>query len=313
MPGDGLLLPDRHENSRLPACAGLSMGACMAPPISTNSLAQALSKGAPPAGRNGELGHGDDPLIHRLATALAVLPPHALPEHPDEDDDVDEDLDLPMLVQGSRVPVIVPLPPIQQRAREGRAALVGFGLGLILLVPIGVVMSNRLPEPAVGQADLTTLPTTLMPGTVMTLDAGLRSIDRSTAAAPPIEVTPVSPTVATDVAQASAVTIAAIPAHETTTPKSVLLSTQARTDLLADAADLIVKGDIVAARLKIQAANPESNPQAALAMAETFDPNMLAAWGIRGADADVERARGLYGRALGSGILKARNRLEALD
>ena len=54
-------------------------------------------------------------------------------------------------------------------------------------------------------------------------------------------------------------------------------------------------------------------PEAIMALAETYDPNMLAAWGIRDVEADVERARQLYERALRAGVTTARSRLEGLN
>ena len=49
------------------------------------------------------------------------------------------------------------------------------------------------------------------------------------------------------------------------------------------------------------------------ALAETYDPNMLAAWGTRGAIADVARAKALYHKSLGLGMARAQVRLEALQ
>ena len=51
---------------------------------------------------------------------------------------------------------------------------------------------------------------------------------------------------------------------------------------------------------------------AAFALAETYDPNMLAAWGARGWAADVGQARALYRKALAGGISRAQSRLDAL-
>ncbi len=285
----------------------------MVPTISTNSLAEALSKG-----NRQDAARGGDPLIDRLATALAVLPPTTLPEQADDDDDVDEDLDLPMLVQGSRVPAVVPVPVVRQRAREGRAALVGFALGLVLLVPIGVVMSNRMPNSGTTRADLSGLPANFMPETVATTDSGIRTTRRPTQIVPAFE-TMDEPAVAqsapAEPIPTVPVTVAALPAPPPVilTPPPPAAPAPPPPDHLADAATLIGKGDITSARLKIQAADPATNPLAAMALAETFDPNMLAAWGIRGGHADVDRARSLYDRALGEGVVKARQRLEALD
>lgn len=279
---------------------------------SSNSLAEALNKAKR---ADGGPGSDRDPLIDRLATALAILPPPSL-QDPADDDDLDEDLDLPMLVQGSRVPAVVPVPPVKQHAREGRAALIGFGLGLILLVPIGVVMSNRLPDPGVAKADLTGLPATLLPTTAVAVDTGIRTTVRPTQAITAFE--PVAPAARVQPSTTLPIAVAALPPSPVVpiAPPPIPASAPPAPpppDHLAIAAALIAKGEIAAARLKIAAADPEANPQAAMALAETFDPNMLAAWGARGVDADVRRARALYGRALGEGILKAKQRLDALD
>jgi formylglycine-generating enzyme required for sulfatase activity len=49
------------------------------------------------------------------------------------------------------------------------------------------------------------------------------------------------------------------------------------------------------------------------ALAETYDPNMLAAWGIRDFVSDVMRAKELYRKTLGLGITRAHMRLEQLE
>jgi len=48
-------------------------------------------------------------------------------------------------------------------------------------------------------------------------------------------------------------------------------------------------------------------------MAETYDPNMLAAWGARDVAADVPRARVLYRSAFSLGVAAAEGRLQALQ
>ena len=83
----------------------------MTPTNGSRTLADALNAGQSQPARD-----GGNPLIDRLATALAV-------KHAEDDfDDADEDLDLPMLVQGERYGAIVTTAPVQ-RMREGRAAL----------------------------------------------------------------------------------------------------------------------------------------------------------------------------------------------
>lgn len=82
--------------------------------------------------------------------------------------------------------------------------------------------------------------------------------------------------------------------------------------VLVQARQRIDSGDVKAARDLLSA---ESDPAPALvfALAETYDPNMLAAWGSRGVNADVQRAKSLYARALDRGYGRAMARLDALQ
>jgi hypothetical protein len=76
---------------------------------------------------------------------------------------------------------------------------------------------------------------------------------------------------------------------------------------------LIAQGDIAGAREILARVAADGMPHALLALAETYDPNVLAAWGVRSAEADTERARHLYTSALVAGVEQARRRLETLD
>lgn len=76
---------------------------------------------------------------------------------------------------------------------------------------------------------------------------------------------------------------------------------------------LIAQGDIAGAREILARVAAEGTPLALLSLAETYDPNVLAAWGVRSAEADTERARHLYTSALVAGVEQARRRLETLD
>ncbi len=81
---------------------------------------------------------------------------------------------------------------------------------------------------------------------------------------------------------------------------------------IEDARRLIAAGNVVAARDTLATAAAAKSPRALFAMAETFDPNLLAAWGTRGIVADPARARALYEAAAGLGLEEARARLAAL-
>ena len=239
--------------------------------------------------------------VDRLATALAV-PTH---ESSYFDDSGDEDLDLPMLVQGNRPGALVPAttgPAL--RGREGRAALIGFGLGLALLVPIGLVMNNRLSDQNNGATDAVAALTgqSFLPvaSTPPTEETGIRTTRRPTKVESGIQLSPVT--------SASAALNTTDPE-----PKATEIVAAAVPAGIEEAKAMIANGDIAAARRILQPGAVDGHSPHLLALAETFDPNMLAAWSARGATPDVERARALYQSALAKGESKARQRLEALD
>jgi hypothetical protein len=82
--------------------------------------------------------------------------------------------------------------------------------------------------------------------------------------------------------------------------------------LLNDARRLIGEGDLPAARQKLEDQALTTNAAARFLLAETFDPNFLAARGIRSVRAEVPRAIELYREALDGGMDAARQRLSAL-
>ena len=88
---------------------------------------------------------------------------------------------------------------------------------------------------------------------------------------------------------------------------------QARIDgLLAQVAQHIESGDVAGAREMLADADDAGQGTVFFALAETYDPNMLAAWGTRGVASDAAKARALYQKAFGRGVARAQNRLDAL-
>jgi hypothetical protein len=83
-------------------------------------------------------------------------------------------------------------------------------------------------------------------------------------------------------------------------------------EILAQAVRRVSSGDVLGARDMLAAAEDGAQGPVTFALAETYDPNMLAAWGSRGVTSDVVRARALYRKALELGVSKANMRLEAL-
>lgn len=82
--------------------------------------------------------------------------------------------------------------------------------------------------------------------------------------------------------------------------------------LLERCESLIATGDMHSARDVLAQAASAGSVNARFALAETFDPNVLAAWGMRERVADVGTARALYEQALAAGDQRAAARIAAL-
>ncbi|WP_053078444.1 hypothetical protein [Methylobacterium tarhaniae] len=67
--------------------------------------------------------------------------------------------------------------------------------------------------------------------------------------------------------------------------------------LVGRAEQLIRRGDISGARLTLERALSRNEPRAAFLLAQTYDPNVLRTWKVRGLQPDAERAQALYARA----------------
>lgn len=83
-------------------------------------------------------------------------------------------------------------------------------------------------------------------------------------------------------------------------------------DLLAQAERRIESGDIPGAREVLASNEGTAMGPVIFALAETYDPNMLAAWGTRGVAADVTKAKSLYFKARDLGVVRAQVRLDQL-
>lgn len=83
--------------------------------------------------------------------------------------------------------------------------------------------------------------------------------------------------------------------------------------LVEEARQRIERGDVTGARDLLANANADASGLVLFTLAETYDPNMLAAWDMRGISPDIDRAKWLYAEALSLGYAAARQRLEALQ
>ena len=79
------------------------------------------------------------------------------------------------------------------------------------------------------------------------------------------------------------------------------------------ARNLIRSGDILAARRVLGAPGLRQSGPALFMLAETYDPNVLAALGATSVDADTPTAKRYYEAALSVGVASAAARLEALE
>jgi peptidoglycan hydrolase-like protein with peptidoglycan-binding domain len=82
--------------------------------------------------------------------------------------------------------------------------------------------------------------------------------------------------------------------------------------LMARASLLLGQGNVGAARIVLERAAEAGSASALFALAETYDPAVLSAWGTVGTQGDVAKARELYGKALAGGVHEAQGRLKAL-
>ena len=82
--------------------------------------------------------------------------------------------------------------------------------------------------------------------------------------------------------------------------------------LMARASLLLSQGNVGAARIVLERAAETGSAPALFALAETYDPATLAAWGTFGTQGDVAKAQELYAKALAGGVLEAKDRLNAL-
>jgi hypothetical protein len=82
--------------------------------------------------------------------------------------------------------------------------------------------------------------------------------------------------------------------------------------LMSRASLLLAQGDIGAARVVLEHAAESGSASALFALAETFDPAVLSAWGTVGTQGDAARAGELYAKALAGGVTAAKDRLATL-
>lgn len=161
--------------------------------------------------------------------------------------------------------------------------------------PVSVPAASPVPAPSPAPAPAPAATPVAAPAPVPT---PVEERPQVVAAIAPVAV-PASP----------AAPVAAAPASP---PPAAVPSPRATQRLLDRAQQLIGQGEIGAARaVLVQAAEPGGAP-ALFALAETYDPAVLASWGTVGTLGDLAKAREFYARALAAGAPEAKARLMAL-
>jgi len=234
-----------------------------------------------------------------------------------------------MFVEGFRVPRSLepqrmPPPPVPERSSFARRAL-----SLLLMAGVAAPLAYYVAVaewPALPQLSA---PQPASPETVMMVPTAAKRLadrgaptkaDRDSAAAAPATTeakaveTPPAPerTAAAPVTTGHA---AAVPTPvDAPPPKKVLRQLDAGEAevLLTQSEQFIAAGDVVTARLVLQRVAETGDAKAALALAATYDPALLARLGIKGIGGDVDKARLWYQRAPDFGSSEAARRLETL-
>jgi hypothetical protein len=223
------------------------------------------------------------------AASLPAIPP---PRHLFDDEEDDAAVPIPSTWRSQ------PEPTNSGTLREQlRAAALGFGTGLAVIVPLVLLLTGRLGDLSIPH---------LVKSALTVTEEGTKAI----ASPGPLQ-------------QRSVTTSMIVPAAEPRTePPAVATPVEPEPkpapkvdweSVVAEGRQRIAAGDIAGARSVLERAAAADNPEALLALAETYDPIMLAAWGVRGADANAEQARRLYAKALQAGVDAAGIRLRLLQ
>jgi DNA repair exonuclease SbcCD ATPase subunit len=96
-------------------------------------------------------------------------------------------------------------------------------------------------------------------------------------------------------------------------PKPVDVAEAEIARLMAQARELLGRGDIGSARSVLERAVDMDSAEASFTLAESYDPLILSKWGTYGTHGDASRAIDLYARALAGGIEEAKERSNALQ
>lgn len=267
-----------------------------------DELAQAMNMGREHLARPQSTPLDAAPLDPAARSLPAMAPPSSI------FDDEDDDAAMP-IPSTWRTP---PEPPKSGLRDQLRAAALGFATGLAVIVPVVLVMTGRL-----GDVPLDAIfgggepPTEKAASSTTTPAKSAVQVQQRTVST---MIVPPGPSQAKP--EAPAITRAAVTPDTAPVTVKTAASSEPKaswTSAVAEGKKRILDGDIVGGREVLKPAVEAEEPEAIMALAETYDPNMLAAWGVRDVASDVAQAKELYERALRAGIEPAKARLAGLN
>lgn len=194
------------------------------------------------------------------------------------------------------------------------AGLSAADLGLAIAAPSGG-MAVKVQEPVVDVRRTVVAPIDVVRSVVPSAAPGERLASAPNASSPPQSHSPSPLPAATPREEVVAAPVAVLkpaPVEVVTSVAPPPPPVNPEVAMLEDARRLIGDGDFVAARRVLEDKLLTTTPEARFLLAETYDPNFLAARGIRSVRAEVPRAIELYREALSGGIDTARQRLTGL-
>lgn len=189
------------------------------------------------------------------------------------------------------------------------AAILGLVAGLMIVVPTVLWLSGWLgaghrPK-SIAASQTAALDTgDVAPAEIRTMRVQVRPVEAAADVAPALVATAASRSAEVEPIPAEPMKALSVKAPEPARPPSE--------EIVSQAEHRMESGDVNGARELLLASEGAAQGPVTFALAETYDPNMLAAWGTRGVSADVAKARALYKKAFDLGIARAQARLDAL-
>jgi len=248
------------------------------------------------------------PVFKDGLSALSYAPPPANPveppaaEHPELHHD-DEPMPIPSTWRQPK-----PSEDDPWFRQQMGAAVLGLIAGLVIVVPAVLWLSGWLgPQKAkpAPNAQTAATATEVRSGEIKTVKVQVRPVEKPSEVAAQYVTGSMEPRPVAETKTETEQNALASPAK--------LVDPRVRAEeLIAQAMRRVERGDVTGAREMLATANDAAPGPVNFTLAETYDPNMLAAWGSRGVAADVAKARALYRKALDLGVPRAQARLDQL-